>query len=42
MAVVVTGSSYPLQAQRPEFRIEHSYCFDGRYFSVTLRCEEMQ
>jgi chemotaxis protein CheX len=39
---VVTGTNYQLHTQRPEFRIEHYYCFDGRNFSVALICESMQ
>lgn len=40
--MVVTGTNYQLHTQRPEFRIEHYYGFDGHHFSVTLLCEEMQ
>jgi chemotaxis protein CheX len=39
---VVTGTNYQLHTQRPEFRIEHYYRFDGHNFSVTLVCESMQ
>lgn len=39
---VVTGSNYHLHTQRPEFRLEHYYRFDGHSFSVTLVCESMQ
>ncbi len=39
---VVTGTNYQLHTQRPEFRMEHYYRFEGHNFSVTLVCESMQ
>ncbi|HTV04981.1 MAG TPA: chemotaxis protein CheX [Acidobacteriaceae bacterium] len=39
---VVTGTSYQLHTQRPAFRVEHYYSFDGHNFSVTLICESIQ
>jgi chemotaxis protein CheX len=39
---VVSGTNYQLHTQRPEFRIERHYRFDGRTFSFTVVCESMQ
>ena len=39
---VVTGTNYRLHNQRPKFRIERFYCFEGSSFAVTLLCESME
>lgn len=39
---VVTGTHYQLHTQRPEFRIERFYTFEGHVFSFAVVCESMQ
>lgn len=39
---VVTGTHYQLHTQRPEFRIDRFYTFDGHVFSFSVVCESMQ
>lgn len=39
---VVTGKHYQLHTQRPEFRIDRFYQFEGNTFSFTVVCESMQ
>ena len=39
---VVTGSTYQLHTQRPEFRVERYYRFESFSFSFTVVCESMQ
>jgi chemotaxis protein CheX len=39
---VVTGKSYHLHMQKPEFRIERFYAFEMSSFTVTLACESME
>lgn len=39
---VVTGTHYQLHTQRPEFRIERFYAFEGHVFSFTVVCESAQ
>jgi len=39
---VITGTSYQLHYQRPECRIERSYCCEKVSFTVILLCESMQ
>jgi chemotaxis protein CheX len=38
---VVTGTNYQLHIQRPEFRLERYYRFEGCSFALTLVCDSM-
>lgn len=39
---VVTGTHYQLHTQRPEFRLDRFYTFDGQVFSFSVVCESIQ
>jgi chemotaxis protein CheX len=38
---VITGCDYNLHVQAPEFRLEHTYSFDGMRFEVTILCDRL-
>jgi chemotaxis protein CheX len=39
---VITGRDYNLHVQAPEFKLVHSYKFDGGSFEVTIICDGLQ
>jgi len=39
---VITGRNYKLHVQAPEFRLHHSYRFEGSGFEVTIICDGLQ
>ena len=39
---VITGRDYNLHVQAPEFKLVHSYRFDGGSFEVTIICDGLQ
>jgi chemotaxis protein CheX len=39
---VITGRDYTLHVQAPEFKLVHSYKFDGGSFEVTIICDGLQ
>jgi chemotaxis protein CheX len=39
---VITGRSYQIHVQAPEFRIHHVYRFDDAVFEVTIICDGLQ
>ena len=39
---VITGRDYNLHVQAPEFKLHHTYKFDGAGFEVTIICDGMQ
>ncbi len=39
---VITGSSYNIHVQAPEFRLHHTYRFDDAAFEVTIICDGLQ
>jgi len=39
---VITGRDYHLHVQAPEFKLDHTYCFDGASFGVTIICDGLQ
>lgn len=39
---VITGRDYALHVQAPEFRISHTYSFEGIRFAVTIVCDGLQ
>ena len=39
---VITGRDYNLRVQAPEFRLNHTYCFDDSSFEVTIICDGLQ
>jgi chemotaxis protein CheX len=39
---VITGRDYNLHVQAPEFKLVHSYQFDGLSFEVTIICDGLQ
>src|SRR5580692_514817 len=39
---VITGRDYNLHVQAPEFKLVHTYKFDGGSFEVTIICDGLQ
>ena len=39
---VITGRDYNLHVQAPEFKLHHTYKFDGASFEVTIICDGLQ
>ena len=39
---VITGRDYNLRVQAPEFRLNHTYRFEGESFEVTIVCDGIQ
>jgi len=39
---VITGRDYHLHVQAPEFKLDHTYRFDGASFGVTIICDGLQ
>lgn len=39
---VITGRDYNLHVQAPEFKLNHSYSFEGAVFDVTIICDGLQ
>jgi chemotaxis protein CheX len=39
---VITGCDYRLHVQAPEFRLQHTYVFDGTRFEVTILCDGLR
>jgi chemotaxis protein CheX len=39
---VITGREYHLHVQAPEFKLVHTYKFDGGSFEVTIICDGLQ
>jgi chemotaxis protein CheX len=39
---VITGRDYNLHVQAPEFKLVHTYRFDGGSFEVTIICDGLQ
>jgi len=39
---VITGSSYQIHVQAPEFRLHHVFQFDDTTFAVTIICDGLQ
>jgi chemotaxis protein CheX len=39
---VITGREYHLHVQAPEFKLVHTYNFDGGSFEVTIICDGLQ
>lgn len=39
---VISGSNYRIHVQAPEFRLHHTYAFEGSIFSVTIICDGLQ
>lgn len=39
---VITGRDYNLHVQAPEFKLHHTYAFDGESFEVTIICDGLQ
>jgi chemotaxis protein CheX len=39
---VITGRDYNLRVQAPEFKLVHTYRFDGGSFEVTIICDGLQ
>jgi len=39
---VITGQSYNIHVQAPEFSLHHCYCFNDSVFEVTIICDGLQ
>jgi chemotaxis protein CheX len=39
---VITGCDYKLHVQAPEFKVNHTYSFDGIRFDLTIICDALQ
>jgi chemotaxis protein CheX len=39
---VITGKSYHIHVQAPEFRLHHAYRFEDTFFEVTIICDGLQ
>ena len=39
---VITGSDYRIHVQAPEFKLHHTYFFEGVSFAVTIICDGLQ